>query len=72
MQRQFELAHSFFEFVDECPRRVLKAGNGVVRAANDDHPSGCQFGEADRMPPPWQSQWRRHRWSATLPQKRGL
>jgi hypothetical protein len=38
MRRQFELAHSFLEFVSECPRLVLKVDNGVVRAANDDHP----------------------------------
>src|SRR5205807_2371638 len=39
VQRQFELAHSFLEFVKERPRLVLmlKADDGVVRAADDDH-----------------------------------
>lgn len=38
VQRQFELAHSVLEFVEERPRLmlVLKADDGVVRETNDD------------------------------------
>src|ERR1700739_5093784 len=52
VQRQFELAHSFLEFVEERPRLVLvlKADDGVVRIANDDHVTR-RLGEAPAMDP---------------------
>ena len=52
VQRQFELAHSFLEFVKELPRLVLmlKADDGVVRVANDNHVAR-RLGEAPAMDP---------------------
>ena len=39
VQRQFELAHSLLEIVKErpCLMLMLKADDGVVRIADDDH-----------------------------------
>ena len=52
VQRQFELTHSFLEFVKERPHLMLmlKADDGVVRVADDDHVAG-RLGEAPAMDP---------------------
>ena len=52
VQRQFELAHSFLEFLKERPRLVLvlKADDGVIRVANDNHVAR-RLGEAPAMDP---------------------
>jgi hypothetical protein len=52
VQRQFELAHSLLEIVKERPCLVLmlKADDGVVRIADDDHVAR-RLGEAPAMDP---------------------
>ena len=52
VQRQFELAHSFLEFVKERPRLMLmlKADDGVVRVTNGDHVTR-RLGKAPVMDP---------------------
>src|SRR6266699_2634396 len=55
VQRQFELAHPFLEIIEERPRLVLmlKADDGVIRVADDNHVartpcSGASDGPTDR------------------------
>src|ERR1700739_2342303 len=52
VQRQFELAHSFLEFVKERPSLVLmlKADDGVVRVA-DEYQVARRLGTTPTMDP---------------------